>query len=115
MSNKQKDHAEPLREMMEEHERAYVLLHATLNLLNKLEDGVPFDEATIFYDEAECDGGCLAIDIRDCLERHSEEQNPFQVTGVYDDYGQATSRAKDAMELIKELVRPVHCKNFKER
>lgn len=50
--------------------RARELLKATLDLLKKCGEGRYVKDAlreTVFYDEAECDGACLANDIADLL------------------------------------------------
>ena len=52
-------------------DRAIVLLQATLELLNKCDEG-PFVksvfEETAFYDGTDCDGYCLKEDIKNFLE-----------------------------------------------
>ena len=57
-------------------DRKVVLLRAALDLLKKCGEG-PYVKnvlhETVFYDDAECDGGCLANDI--ALELDMEE--PF--------------------------------------
>jgi hypothetical protein len=50
--------------------RARELLKATLDLLKKCDEGPYVKNAlseTVIYDEAECDGACLANDIADLL------------------------------------------------
>lgn len=56
--------------------RAEVLLTAALDLLRKCNEGpyvVNALEATVFYDDAECDGYCLSSDIADLLDKHCME------------------------------------------
>jgi hypothetical protein len=52
-------------------DRAKILLKATLELLNKCDESLivqdPMD-ATVFYDNADCDGYCLREDIENWLE-----------------------------------------------
>ena len=45
-------------------ERAVTLLDATARFIRQN----PIQEYTVFYDEAQCDGGCLADDCRISLE-----------------------------------------------
>lgn len=56
--------------IVQENERAKVLLKATLDLLQKQKDShyvLNLLETTSFYDEAECDGYCLFDDIENFL------------------------------------------------
>lgn len=57
-------------------DRRIILLKATHALLKKCDQG-PYVknvmEQTVFYDEADCDGSCLMMDIEDCLLEHGIE------------------------------------------
>jgi hypothetical protein len=56
--------------MMSE-ERAKILLKATLELLNKCDESIIIEDAmcmTVNYDDADCDGYCLRVDIENWLE-----------------------------------------------
>lgn len=58
-------------------QRAITLLKATHDLLQKQRDSsyvLNILEQTAFYDDAECDGGCLMEDIEFCLEDFSAAQ-----------------------------------------
>lgn len=58
-------------ELLEFSERAKTLLRATVDIINKCDEG-PFVvspmEVDVFYDDADCDGGCLRGDIAWLLE-----------------------------------------------
>ena len=51
-------------------DRAKILLKATLDILNKCDEGVSVKnvmEVTAFWDDANCDGECLKDDISDLM------------------------------------------------
>lgn len=55
---------------LESQERALILMKATLDILNKCDEG-PYVknvlETTAIWDEAECDGYCLKDELEDLL------------------------------------------------
>lgn len=62
--------------MAKKQDRKAELLIATYQLLKKIQESPfiisPF-ETTVHYDGADCDGGCLMMDIEDCLRECSIE------------------------------------------
>lgn len=60
-----------LKEILERYKRAIILLKATSDILEKLDDTpyvLSFFEQTAVWDEVECDGYCLMEEINDLLE-----------------------------------------------
>jgi hypothetical protein len=64
--------------MQKKRDRKIELLIATHQMLKKIQESTfiisPF-EITVHYDEADCDGSCLMMDIEDCLRECGIEIN----------------------------------------
>lgn len=68
---------EQQKHSQEEIDRAFELLNATLDILNKLTESIyveDFFSQTAFYDGTDCDGCCLKEDIEILLDRTEDNE-----------------------------------------